>query len=219
LACPAEFAPALAPNPQKTGNPMRYENHCLSRSLICAFAALLLASGSLHAAAAVAAAAAATAAATPVAVAPTAIRIDAGASAAEVDAKGKSWLADQGFTGGDTVDRGSIAIANTDIPSIYRTEHYDMSGFSYKLPNGKYTVKLHFAETFEEISAKGQRVFSFNVAGHEFKDFDIFVKAGGVQRAYVETVAVEVTGGKLDIAFTASVQSPAINGIEIIPAP
>jgi hypothetical protein len=92
-----------------------------------------------------------------------------------------------------------------------------MSSFSRPLPNGKYIIKLHFAETFEGISGAGQRVFSFNVEGHEFKDFDVWVKAGGGLRAYVETVPVEVTDGKLDITFTANVENPEINGIEILP--
>ena len=63
----------------------------------------------------------------------------------------------------------------------------------------------------------GLRVFSFNVAGHEFKDFDLFVKAGGQQRAYIESVPVEITGGKLDITFTPNVENPEINALEIIP--
>jgi hypothetical protein len=62
-------------------------------------------------------------------------------------------------------------------------------------------------------------VFSFNVEGKEFKDFDVFAKAGGQQRAYIETVNVEVTGGKLNISFTPNVENPEINGIEILPAP
>jgi hypothetical protein len=78
-------------------------------------------------------------------------------------------------------------------------------------------VKLHFAETFEEIKGPGQRVFSFNVQGQEFKDFDVFAKAGGAQRAYIESVNVDVTNGKLDITFASNIQSPEINGIEIIP--
>jgi len=86
------------------------------------------------------------------------------------------------------------------------------------VPNGKYTVKLHFCETYEGITGAGERVFSFNVEGHEFKDFDVFVKAGGVLRAYVETIPVEVTDGKLDIIFTSNVENPEINGVEIIPA-
>ena len=38
------------------------------------------------------------------------------------------------------------------------------------------------------------------------------------RRAYVETVDVEITDGKLVITFTPQVENPAINGIEIIPA-
>ena len=53
--------------------------------------------------------------------------------------------------------------------------------------------------------------------GHEFKDFDIWVKAGGPRRAYVETVPVEVTNGEFRIVFTRQVENPAINAIEIIP--
>ncbi len=94
-----------------------------------------------------------------------------------------------------------------------------MTSFSYPVSNGKYVVKLHFCETFDGITGPGGRVFSFNVEGHEFKNFDIWVKAGGAQRAYIETVNVEVTDGKLDISFTAQEENPEINGIEILPAP
>ncbi len=152
------------------------------------------------------------------ATAPTTIRIKAGTSAPYTDSNGNVWLADQGFEGGDTSERPSdLQIAETKDPGLYRTERYGMTAFSYKLPNGKYTVKLHFAESFEGITGPGQRVFSFNVEGHEFKDFDVFVKAGGARRAYIETVEAEVTDGKLDITFTRGVENPEINGIEIIP--
>jgi alcohol dehydrogenase (cytochrome c) len=53
-----------------------------------------------------------------------------------------------------------------------------MESFSWPVPNGKYVVKLHFAETFEGITGPGQRVFSFNVQGQEFKDFDVWDKPG-----------------------------------------
>src|SRR5208283_2930723 len=146
------------------------------------------------------------------------IRIDAGATDSYTNANGNVWLPDQGFADGDTADRGDdVQIANTQDQAIYRTERYGMSSFSYKLPNGKYIVKLHFAETYEDISGPGQRVFSFNVAGHEFKDFDVWAKAGGAKRAYIETVNVDITDGKLDITFTTNIQNPEINGIEIIP--
>ena len=67
------------------------------------------------------------------------------------------------------------------------------------------------------ITDAGQRVFSFNVAGQEFKDFDVCAKAGGARRAYIETVNVDITDGKLDISFTTNAENPEINGIEIIP--
>ncbi len=149
----------------------------------------------------------------------SAIRINAGATTPFTDASGNVWLPDQGFTAGEVSDRGNdLAIANTKDPALYRTERYSMTAFSQPLPNGKYIVKLHFAETYEGVTTVGGRVFSFNVEGHEFKDFDVFAKAGGGEKAYVETVAIEVTDGQLDIAFTSQEQNPAINGIEIIPA-
>jgi len=93
-----------------------------------------------------------------------------------------------------------------------------MSSFSWPVPNGKYIVKLHFAETYEGITGPGERVFSFNVQGHEFKDFDVWAKAGGPQIAYVQPVTVDVTDGKLVITFTPQEENPEINGIEILPA-
>ena len=145
------------------------------------------------------------------------IRIKAGSSAPLTDSQGNVWQADQGFSGGDTIERPDLSITNTTEPVIYRSEHYSMDSFSTPLANGKYLVKLHFCETYEGITGPGQRVFIFNVQGHEFKDFDVWVKAGGPFTAYVESVPVEVTDGKLLITFTSNVENPQINGIEIIP--
>ena len=170
--------------------------------------------------AAPAAASAATAGAAP-ASGSKVIRIDAGSDTNYVDSQGNTWLADQGFADGEVVTRDAdLPVANTKDPALYRTEHYDMTSFSQNVPNGKYTVKLHFAETYEGVTGPGERVFSFNVGGqNEFKDFDVWVKAGGPQRAYDVTVDnVDVTDGKLAITFTGNVQSPEINGIEITPA-
>jgi hypothetical protein len=147
------------------------------------------------------------------------VRIKAGLTTSFTDSDGNVWLADQGFADGDTTDRATdLQIANTKDPGLYRTEHYSMTSFSYPVPNGKYIVKLHFAETFDGITGPGERVFSFNVEGQEFKDFDVWAKAGGPNRAYIETVNVEVTDGKLNITFTPKVENPEINGIEIVPA-
>ena len=145
------------------------------------------------------------------------IRIKAGSSAPFTDSSGNVWQAEQGFEGGDVIERDGIEIANTKDAGLYRSEHYGMSSFSCVIPNGKYIAKLHFAETFDGITGAGQRVFSFDVQGHEFKDVDVYVKAGGPNRAYTETVPVEVTNGKFTITFTSNVENPQINAIEVVP--
>ena len=149
---------------------------------------------------------------------PAPIRIKAGVTEKFTDSSGNVWLPEQGFDGGDVTDRPGLEIANTKDPALYFTEHYSMNSFSQPLPNGKYVVKLHFCETYEGIEGAGQRVFSFNVQGHEFKDLDIFAKTGGPRRAYIETVNVDITDGKLLVTFTPNVENPQINAIEIIPA-
>jgi endoglucanase len=150
--------------------------------------------------------------------APEVIRIKTGVTSPLTDETGVVWRADTGFVDGETIERPGLTIGNTKTPSLYRAERYSMTKFRWKVPNGRYTVKLHFAETFEELTGPGQRVFSFNVEGREFKDFDIWKLSGGAQRAYVETVQVNVTDGSLDISFTPQVENPEINALEIIPA-
>jgi hypothetical protein len=147
------------------------------------------------------------------------VRIKAGVTEPFKDSEGNAWLPDQGFRDGDTIVRPDLKIENTKTPSLYMSERFGMTSFTYPVLNGKYLVKLHFAETYEGITGPGQRVFSFNVQGHEFKDMDIYVKAGGALHAYVESVPVEVTDGNVHITFTANVENPEINAIEIIPQP
>jgi outer membrane protein assembly factor BamB len=122
--------------------------------------------------------------------------------------------------GGGPGGRGggsAIVVTGTKDPNLFMYERFGMRAFSCKIPNGKYLAKLYFAETYEGITGPGQRVFSYNVQGHEFKDFDIWVKAGGFRRAYIETVPVEVTNGEFRIGFTSKIENPAIKAIEIIP--
>ncbi len=111
----------------------------------------------------------------------------------------------------------TTAVTGTTEPGLFTSEHWGMRAFSTKIPNGKYVAKLYFAEMYDGITGPGQRVFSMNVQGREFKDFDIWAKAGGPKRAYVETVPVEVTNGEFRITFTQQTENPAINAIEIIP--
>lgn len=161
--------------------------------------------------------AATVAAAAPATGKPAIIRIKAAATSPFTDSSGNVWKAEEGFEGGSVISRDGTEIANTKDSGLFNSEHYGMDSFSCDLPNGNYIAKLYFAETFEGITGPGQRVFSFNVQGHEFKDFDIWAKAGGPNRAYIETVPVEVKDGKFKITFTSNIENPEITAIEIIP--
>jgi hypothetical protein len=148
------------------------------------------------------------------------VRINVGSFRPLTDGDGNIWLPDQGFADGKTVKRSAnLAIVNTHNPELYRTERYGMTSFSYPVRDGKYVVKLHFAETSDAITGPDKRVFTFIVEGREFKNFDVWAEAGGAQRACVKTVNVDVTDGALNISFVPKTQYPEINGIEILPVP
>ncbi len=147
------------------------------------------------------------------------IRIIAGQSAPLTDEKGGKWLPSRDFLDGDTMDRPELSIANTEIPSVYRSERFGMTRFVRRIPNGNYLVKLHFAVTYEGIEGPRQCVFSFDVEGRAFKDFDLFVRAGGALNAYVESIPVAIRDGDLEIKFTARDGNPTISAIEIVPQP
>ena len=143
-------------------------------------------------------------------------RIKAGSKSPFTDSSGHAWQPELGFEGGSRSNSNpDVPVSNTNDPGLYRTEHFGMNSFAISIPDGKYIAKLHFAEMYPRIHGPGNRVFSFNVQGREFKDFDIWQKAGGANRAYVETVPVEVIDGEFKITFAKKVQLPVIDAIEL----
>ena len=155
------------------------------------------------------------------------IRVACGANQPYTDKNGNLWLPDEvkapgaslSPLDGMTIERmETFEVPNVAFPQIFRTERYSMSAYEFNLPNGKHTVRLHFAETFTGITGVGQRVYSFAVQGQKpEKNFDIFKEAGGPYKAIRrEYKGVVVTSGKLRITFTPNVENPAINGIEIL---
>lgn len=163
----------------------------------------------------------------PVETSKFALRVNAGISSDYTDKAGNVWKPDKeytkggayGFVGGLTVDRGAdMKIEGTNDPRISQTEHYSMTGFVAEVPNGKYTVRLHFAETYDGITAVGGRVFGVTIQGKPaLNDFDVFATAGGAQKAVIrELKGIEVSDGKLEIGFVVKTQNPEINGIEIL---
>src|SRR5207247_4599543 len=111
----------------------------------------------------------------PVVTSGTSLRIEAGGTASYTDIKGNVWMPDTYYTdgtGGGMVNRGPIAIANTTDPTIFQTEHYCVNSYSIPIANGTYTVNLDFAETYQGITAVGQRVFDVNVGGQSLTSLD-----------------------------------------------
>jgi hypothetical protein len=126
----------------------------------------------------------------------------------------KPW----GCVGGKTVLRPDAEVKNTKDKAIYLNERYSLSACRVPLRNGTYTVRLHFAETYEGITEVGQRVFSVSIEGKPaLPDFDVY-KEAGKQRlaAVVKEFEAEVKDGELTIEFQQKVQNPMINGIEVI---
>ena len=127
------------------------------------------------------------------------------------------WLADTGYSGG-TAKSTAASIANApDAPqAVYQTRRYAPTlTYSFPdVPDGTYTVRLHFAELYS--SAAGQRRFNVSIEGQtKLTSFDIFQEAGGKNRAVVRTFDnISVSGG-LQIQGVAAVDSAQFNGIEI----
>lgn len=150
---------------------------------------------------------------------PFAIRINAGDYMDYTDSEGNVWQPDTGFADGECTERGEgVIIQNSKDTRIYMTEHFGMSSFSIKVPNGDYIARLHFAETFDDRKP-GARIFAMNVQGVDFPKFDLIGEAGGSYRALIKTVPVTVTNGEFRITFSApNMPSVTINGIELLQA-
>jgi len=147
---------------------------------------------------------------------PQALFINAGGSSF-AGKDGTNWVLDKYFDGGNTADRGNIAVQGDAAGKSDWTERYGMNGYHIPLANGTYKVTLDFAETYGAINAAGQRVFDANVGGNTISNIDPFGDTGGQNIEDRKQVTVNVTNGKLDITFTPHVQQPEINGIEISP--
>ena len=77
-------------------------------------------------------------------------------------------------------------------------------------------VGLLFAETYEKLKKKGERVFTVSINGVEvLPKLDLIAEAGGSCIAFTKVFEVDVTGGEIRIGFKKGVQNPAINGIAI----
>jgi hypothetical protein len=91
------------------------------------------------------------------------------------------------------------AVANTHDPELYQHQMWGQAGLIHTwrgLTPGKITVKLYLDDGY--FSAPGQRVFDIAINGATVaKDFDLSAKAGGKNRALVETFVVDASEGTI----------------------
>ncbi|TMM55867.1 BspA family leucine-rich repeat surface protein [Maribacter algarum] len=151
-----------------------------------------------------------------------ALRLNTGGATEEYN--GVTYEADSYADTGNVLDR-----PQTGLPEPYQTFRFSRSqqmSYDIPLPDGDYTVNLHFAElwfgaTGGGTGGVGSRVFDVNIEGALAEDnLDIFAEVGA-DAMLVKTHKVTVTGGVLDIDFDSrdavgGERHPVINAIEIL---
>lgn len=104
----------------------------------------------------------------------------------------------EGWQSSDTDE----AVANTDDPELYKREMWGQAGPIHTwrgLAPGKITVKLYMNDGYN--SAPGQRVFDIAINGTTVaRDLDIFARAGGKNRALVETFVADAPDGTIRLS-------------------
>jgi hypothetical protein len=138
------------------------------------------------------------------------------------DSRKQAWLPDRFWSGGQ-VGVGSAFVEGTADPVLYSKERY--GNFSYAIPvdSGKYSVTLHFAETYWGLDnpgggGVGTRVFDVFCNGLALlRNFDIYKEAGG-SRALVKTFhGLEPNAqGKLLLSFVPVRNYASIRAIEVV---
>jgi len=111
--------------------------------------------------------------------------------------------------------RSKVTGAETNAASeVYKTGLYGMDALSFELPNGSYTLTLHFCEP--EGLATGPRAFDVSVQGMTVVELlNIKDRVGINAVCDVVVDAVRVDAGVLKIDFTRHEGDPLISGLVV----
>ncbi|VAW61137.1 Cell division protein FtsI [Peptidoglycan synthetase] [hydrothermal vent metagenome] len=149
-----------------------------------------------------------------------ALRINVGGEE-YTDSTGHLWQADTGFNTGNLSSSAiGSQITGTDDLVLYQSARWDAGAapelrYSFNVPDGEYTVRLHFADSYIGTQGEGLRVFDVALEDQRvLENLDIFAEVGG-NAALVKTLTTQVNDGTLDIEFLHQVENPAIRAIEI----
>lgn len=146
--------------------------------------------------------------------------INCGASSAYTDKNNRTWQADAKYVSGNVYTSYTYTNAN----AIYNSErNFNMKskneGYQISAPNGKYYVRLHFAEIYFPIAE--QRKFKVFVEGTNPYTanngvIDLIAITGDRAVPFLLDTTVEVTDGALNINFEKVLQNPKVSAIEIL---
>ena len=159
----------------------------------------------------------------PATVATTVQRIDVGSSAATTDSLNRSFTADSGFTGGskrtapayDVLGPGGTTFADDALLRTYRAG--TSYTFSKSVANGRYSLWLEFAEP-DATAGVGKRKFDVSVEGRRvLDDYDVVADAGATRTAVARQFEVDVTDGRLNLAFTGVVGEAMLSALVLLP--
>ena len=146
----------------------------------------------------------------------TIIRIAIPYVAPYLDSLGRTWAADNSFTGGTTTT-GSPVITNTNESDMFQNRRIGNFTYSIAIPNGNYNLQLGFAETF--WTAAGLRTFNVSCQGNIILSaYDVFARAGGKLIAKIESFPIVVSSGVVNLVFATIVDNAMVANIEIVPS-
>ncbi len=123
-----------------------------------------------------------------------------------------------------SVTRRIDGLKNTNEPGLFQMEAYDMDGYKFQLPNGKYHLRLFLKIGYpDDFKAGLVSVSAFAQEIPLFTDLDLHQAGKGefMQPIILDYSDIVVTNGLLDVRFEVEPGHPTnhrlCNGIEIIP--
>jgi len=157
----------------------------------------------------------ATASVKVVSFAPVDIKVNCGGNALS----GTVWASDEEPANGGTPFTFDITpvvtgVTNAAPADVYKTVRHQDHSFSFAVPNGNYTVRLHFIDAVE---ADG-RAMNYTIEGKQvITGMSIIREAGGVNKALVKEFTTTVSDGSLQIAGSQGSGNDVFEaGIEIV---
>ena len=137
------------------------------------------------------------------------------------DMKWEDGTTNYGHTGkGTLVARNTEKMPESPLRPLFQTERYDISGYRFKVKDGKYTLKASMRVGYEPARKNGIFVVDAAVNGKTVeKAFDLFQREG--KNGYAQIIVRDIRPQNGIISFELTTQESStvrlLNAIEIIP--